>query len=58
LNRFDSGTLGVAIIWAAVIFATAIALSGTTYFGRLVPILGGGAAASLILLGGCRPKKS
>jgi len=41
-----------ALIWAAVIFAADIALKDTGYMGRLIPILGGGAAASIILLGG------
>jgi len=41
-----------ALIWAAVIFAADIALKDTGYMGRLIPILGGGAAATIILLGG------
>jgi hypothetical protein len=41
-----------ALIWAAVILAADISLEGTGYMGRLIPILGGGAAATIILLGG------
>lgn len=41
-----------ALIWATVIFAADIALKDTGYMGRLIPILGGGAAATIILLGG------
>jgi hypothetical protein len=41
-----------ALIWAAVILVPDISLKGTDYMGRLIPILGGGAAATIILLGG------
>lgn len=48
----------VAVIWAAVIFAAAGVLRGTPYWEQLLPILGGGAAATIIILGGTRPKKN
>jgi hypothetical protein len=41
-----------ALIWAAVILAVDISLRGTRYMGRLIPIDGGGMAATIILLGG------
>ena len=41
-----------AIIWAVVIFATDIVLQDTGHMRKMIPILGGGAAATLILLGG------
>ncbi len=41
-----------AIIWAAVINASAIVMEGEPGFSRLLTILGGGAAATIILLGG------
>ncbi|MFQ6105154.1 MAG: hypothetical protein ACE5OP_12830 [Candidatus Glassbacteria bacterium] len=41
-----------AIIWAAVILASAVVLQGTEYFGQMLPILGGGAGGSIIVLGG------
>lgn len=46
--------LGIVIIWVGVIFASAIVLAGTEYLGMMIPILGGGAAGSLIILGGAR----
>jgi len=39
------------MIWAAVIFASAIILKGTEYFSQMFVILAGGAAGSLIVLG-------
>ena len=41
-----------ALIWALVILAVDIALKDTGYMARMIPILGGGAAATIILLGG------
>jgi len=41
-----------AIIWAAVILASAVVLKDTSYFGQMLPILSSGAAGSIILLGG------
>lgn len=43
--------IGNAIIWGAVILATAYVLAGTGLMSKLIPILGGGAAASLFLVG-------
>ena len=57
MKSYDAGILGVAIIWAAVIFASAAILKGTPYFSQMLPILGGGAGSSLIVLGGARPKE-
>jgi hypothetical protein len=48
--------IAVAIVWAAVILATSAVLEGTDYFSKLIPILGGGAAATLIILGGARKR--
>ena len=52
----ESDTLGetivaVAIVWAGVIIGSTVILQGTEYFSRLLPILGGGAAITIILLG-------
>jgi hypothetical protein len=41
-----------AFIWAVVILAVNIALKDTGCMARMIPILGGGAAATIILLGG------
>ena len=43
--------IGNAIIWAAVVLATSFVLEGTGLMGKLIPILGGGAVASIILVG-------
>jgi hypothetical protein len=40
-----------ACIWGAVIIASAVALKGTGAFDKIQLILGGGAAASLIVVG-------
>jgi membrane protein DedA with SNARE-associated domain len=42
----------IAIIWAAVIIAVSMALGDVPQSSRVISILGGGAAASIILLGG------
>lgn len=47
LNR---ALLGSVTIWVAVIIATTIVLKGTPYLGPMVPVLGGGAAGTLIIL--------
>jgi len=51
MKRSGCGSIGVAMIWAAVIFASAIILKGTEYFSQMFVILAGGAAGSLIVLG-------
>lgn len=54
---YGSATLGVAIVWAAVIMGCAVVLKDSGYFSQLIPILGGGAAASIIVVnGGCKGK--
>jgi hypothetical protein len=57
MQKFEAGIIGVAIIWAAVILASAMILEGTAYFSQMLPVLGGGAASSIIILGGTRPQK-
>ena len=41
-----------AIVWGAVIIATVLVLRGTGYMDRLIPILGGGAGVSVVILSG------
>ena len=48
--------VSIAIIWAAVIVATAVVLAGTEYFSVLLPILGGGSAVTIAILGGTRKR--
>jgi hypothetical protein len=52
ITRRTALILANAIIWAAVIIASAVVLQGTGYFAKLLPILGGGAAASIVVVGG------
>jgi hypothetical protein len=47
-----------AIIWGLVMVVSAMRLKGTGCFGEIQGILGGGAAASLILLSGALGKWS
>ena len=55
----DNIVIGNSIIWAAVMFASAIVLQGTGHFGELLPILMGGAGGSfVVLLGSMRPAKN
>jgi hypothetical protein len=56
--RYYLAILAVAVIWAAVILASAKVLEGTPYFAQLLPILGGGAGGSIIVLGGARRHRS
>jgi len=48
----SAAIIGNAIIWAAVILSSAYVLEGTGYMQKLIPVLGGGSAVSLIILGG------
>lgn len=51
MGRNAAGTLANAVIWAAVILASAHVLDEAA-FDQLLPILGGGAAASVVIVGG------
>jgi hypothetical protein len=51
MTRTAAGLLALAIVWAAVIFASAGVLRGTPYWDSMLPILGGGAAASILIVG-------
>ena len=42
--------IGNAIIWGAVIVGIALALKGTGLMNKVLPILGGGAGFSVVLL--------
>ncbi len=46
-----------AIVWAAVIIAVSMTLEGLPQASRVLTILGGGAAATIILLGGMLTRK-
>jgi hypothetical protein len=52
--RWNMAIVVEAIIWAAVIIAASMALDGAPQAMRVQLILGGGAAATIILLGGMR----
>lgn len=52
MNKSVSVILANAIIWASVIIAAALILKGTGYSDKIIPILGGGAIASILALGG------
>jgi hypothetical protein len=49
--------IALAIVWAAVILACAAVLRGTGYWDKLLPIVGGGAAAHIVILGGFLRRK-
>jgi hypothetical protein len=52
MNKLQVGIIINAAIWAAVIFAASTVLKSTHYADRILLILGGGAVATIILLGG------
>ena len=51
-SRLQLAVVVIALIWAAVIIAVSLTLSGSAESSRVLTILAGGAAASIILLGG------
>ena len=59
-TRWGIAVIVSAIVWAAVIFAVSTVLEGTPQSARVLQILGGGTAATIILLGGLarQPEKS
>ena len=42
--------IGNAIVWGAVMIGVALVLRGTDYMARILPILGGGAGFSVVIL--------
>ncbi len=48
-TNLNAYILGSAIVWAAILLGTAVVLKGTPYFAQLLPILGGGAARSVVI---------
>lgn len=52
-KKFQAAYLiGTVIIWVAIIFASALTLSGTPYFAHMLPILGGGVFWFVVLVPG------
>jgi hypothetical protein len=51
-SRLGIAVIVVSIIWAAVIIAVSMTLGDVPQASRVLTLLGGGAAASIILLGG------
>ena len=49
-KRIRAFIIGNAIVWGIVIIATALVLKGTGYMAKLLPILGGGAAFSEVII--------
>ena len=58
-TRLGIAVIVVAIVWAAVILAVSMVIGDAPQASRVLSILGGGAAACIILLGGmiAREKK-
>lgn len=52
MTRQRVSIIVVAAIWAVVILAVSSVLADTPFAPRVLSILGGGAAATIILLGG------
>ena len=51
-KRIGAFIIGNAIVWGLVIIATALVLRGTGLMSKLLPILGGGAGFSVVILSG------
>ena len=51
-KRIGTCIIANAIVWGVVIIATALVLRGTGLMGKLIPVLGGGAAFSEATLSG------
>ena len=49
MKRHNWPVMVVAIVWAAVILATAVLLKGTGHWAALLPVLGGSVGGALIL---------
>lgn len=52
MNRSRCSVIAAAIVWAAVILASAAELRDTQHWTPMLLILGGGAAATILLVGG------
>ncbi|RQD89114.1 hypothetical protein [Methanosalsum natronophilum] len=50
-KKCNMTVIGIALIWAAVIFASAFVLRETGVFVQLIPIYGAGAIMCIILTG-------
>jgi hypothetical protein len=51
-TRWGLAVIVIAVIWAAVILAVSMVLEGAPQSSQVLTVLGGGAAATIILLGG------
>lgn len=50
MRNVHSASIGNAVIWGAVIIASAVLLKGTEHAGMMVVILGGAAGISIIIV--------
>lgn len=53
----DVEVLLIAVIWVSVILGISSILRGTAYMNQILPILGGGSFASILILNTIRKKK-
>ena len=58
MKSYGTIVIGVAVIWAVVIIASTVILRGTPYWGQMFPLLGAGAAASIIVVGWLRKRRN
>lgn len=52
VKRRNAVLLAIAVIWAAVIFTVSGVVEGTPASGKVLTLVGGGVAATLIVVGG------
>ncbi|WP_292462487.1 hypothetical protein [Methanolobus sp.] len=57
ITKCNRTVIAIAVIWAAVIFASAFTLRETEYFLQLMPIYGAGAIMCIILSGSLCKRK-
>ena len=50
MKSYGSAITRIAIVWAAVMLASAVVLKGTPSGGQMIPILAGGAVACILIV--------
>jgi hypothetical protein len=50
--KLQTYVIGAAIVWAGILFASALVLQGTPYFSQMLPIVSGGAVWFVVIVPG------
>ena len=57
MDNFRVVIISVALAWAAAIITLSTVMEGTNFSSQVLPILSGGAAGIIIVLGGTKAKR-